>query len=83
MLFKWVCNDIFWFFVSFCLGHGCVVDLLLKSGANIDIESNNKETPLHSAVKYGKFFMILTYLVVLESDSSEKIMKRTKKEYRS
>lgn len=38
------------------LGHEKIADLLLKNGANINVENVDKETPLHVAASEGKFF---------------------------
>lgn len=37
----------------YCLGHGNIVDELLKNGADINVQNIHGETPLHQAVRNG------------------------------
>lgn len=40
------------------LGHEAIVDMLIKSGANVNRDDNNQTTPLHNAAENGisKFY---------------------------
>lgn len=49
----------------FCLGHGKIVDELLKNEADINVQNIHGETPLHQAVKNG----LTIYIIKIEKKS--------------
>lgn len=49
--------------VLFLLGDEKVVEVLLRGGANISAEDNNRYTPLHLASKNGKSYLEIKFCV--------------------
>lgn len=44
-------------FLVFRSGHGKVVEILLKNGANVNARDKNENTPIHAAAHQGKLLL--------------------------